>query len=496
MSTVPIDVARTDIALAKKFVELHGARFSWVDEWDDWLWFDDLGFRPRPVGNPILNPYPADRPRAHAWVRDEELTAELAAQDVCRTLMAEAHENPLPDAALQRKALEHARGAGMLPKIRAILALAKPLLAREAAEFNTNPWLFACANGVVDLRTGELRDGKPEDLITRATRVKFDPAATCPTFDTFISEIMCGAEEMMAYLWRVIGYALTGVGDERAFFIFHGDGRNGKSTLVETLMKMYGSGGRGYAQKARFSTFLAKPVSGGANDDVAHLEGARAVFAVEASGNEALDVALIKELTGGDTVRARYLYQGEFEFRTAPKIFLVTNKIPPIHEETHALWDRLHYVAFELRVPEEKVDRKLGDKLAAELPGILARAVRECVAWQNETTGGLKPPEKILLARKELYEENDLCGEFLTEACEFAKAFSALHGDTYTAFRSWCAGRGINRPPSSKWLRKQLERKAKDKASKVTWPDKREVHHSPLWGGFKLRSLYEDRDDL
>jgi putative DNA primase/helicase len=180
--------------------------------------------------------------------------------------------------------------------------------------------------------------------------------------------------------------------------------------------------------------------------------------ASEADESAQLDVALVKELTGGDTHRARFLYQGEFEFKPQFKLFLVTNKIPPIRETTYAIWDRLHYIPFEWRVPDELMDRKLPLKLLGELPGILAKAVKSCLDWQKD---GLQPPEKVLYAGKQLYKEMDTIGQFLSECIEQVEdeTTTTAHKDLYQIFVHWCKTNGIHKAPSSKWVASELRNK-------------------------------------
>jgi putative DNA primase/helicase len=344
------------------------------------------------------------------------------------------------------------------------------------------PMLLACGNGVVDLAAGSFAPGRPDDWLTRATDVMYVPRAKCPRWDKFMDEIMLGDKEMVAYLWRVLGYCLTGDTSERAFFLLHGHGRNGKSTFMEVLHAMLSPGGRGYAQKARFTTFLQKgQVNGGANDDVAHLAGARLVVAAESSGRAPLDVPLVKELTGSDTIRARHLYGREFEFRPSFKLFLVTNQVPPIHESTYALWDRLHYIPFNYRVPDKDVDARLPIALMGELEGILAKAVAACREWLAD---GLQPPAKVLKAREALQEANDMVGEFIRECCEQRDGARQAHPELYSVFNGWSKRAGLKTPPTSKHLADALETRG--------WEFRRGAGNVRTWQNWELKAGQKD----
>jgi putative DNA primase/helicase len=474
--SAPEPPAPNDRDNAEVFIDLHGHRFRYDPKRNDWLHFPD--------GKWFPNKDRRDFERAHTWQCDAELEAMLGAEDVYYELLRRAKSSRDPDEKKQEKQMRWAIASGDLRRVAAILRLAQPRL--KHSEWDTNPYLLGCANGVVDLRTGQLRDGRPEEYLTRSTGIAFDPAAKCAAWDLFLSDVMEGDSEMIAYLWRVIGYALTGDIAERAFFLLVGVGRNGKTVFVETLRKLLG----GYAQKARFSTFLVKNFGGGVGEDVASLAGARLVIASETSGKLPLDTALVKELTGGDTHRSRHLYEREFEFTPQFKLMFTTNKVPPIYEDTRAIWDRLHYVEFNYRVPEAKVDRYLGKKLEVELPGILARAVTACLEWQST---GLRPPEKILKAGAECAEEMDDFGTFLRDTCEFSQNSESVHAELVLALRNWWADNFPKRlAPSSKALRQYLTIKATELKIRRTG----EKHHSPIWRGLGLKRCVREQVEL
>jgi len=442
-----------DMANRELFMQLHGSdEFIWNNERETWLSWN-----------------------CQRWQQDHGNGVIFAAEDVSKELLRRTLAHPNPDPKVQAKLLKWCTTSGDRARLQSIERLARHPMGVPSKLFDTDPWLLCCKNGVLDLRTGDLRDGQRADYITRCLDYSYLPHAKCPTFDGFLDDIMQGDQDMIEYLWRVIGYSLTGDTTERAFFFLHGEGRNGKSTFIETLMALVGSGMEGYGQKARFSTFLKKAVTNNINSDVAHLAGARVVVASEADESQPLDVATVKELTGGDTARARHLYQGEFEFKPQFKLFLVTNKIPPIRETTYAIWDRLHYIPFEWRIPEAQVDRKLPLKLYGELPGILAHAVRSCLFWQQEN---LMPPEKVLKAGKALYAENDLCGQYMLERCAREDNNKVRHSELYADFHEWCKAQGMHRPLSSKWLASELRIKG--------FTSERLTDNVMFWAGLRI----------
>ncbi len=445
-----LGTVKNDVANAEIFVQLAGGCFAWVSAWRAWLAWDK-----------------------HRWRRDADSETRRAAEGVSTELLRRA-SLITGDSDARKATYRWAIAAGDLYRLRALEDIARTRLEVRPSYLDRDPYLLGVGNGVIDLRTGERRDGAPGDWLTRYTAVRYDPAARCPKWDRFLLEIMEGDREMVAYLWRVIGYALTGDTSERAFFLLHGYGRNGKTTFVETLHALLGA----YAQRARFATFLRKNVQGGgANDDIAHLAGARVVIASEADQAASLDVALVKELTGTDTVRARFLYGREFEFAPVFKLFLATNHVPQIYESTYAFWDRLHYIEFKYRVPENKVNKKLPLLLLGELEGILAKAVVSCRGWQRD---GLQPPAMVLKAGKELQERMDTFGEWKQERCEDVfKTESVSHGDLYMDFSEWMKNRGVKKPPSSKALASYLREKG--------YCEKRATDNVKIWCGLRLK---------
>lgn len=422
--------SRNDLGNADIFIRLAGEDFRWVPGWKMWLSWCGV-----------------------CWKRDGEGLLKQAAERVTGELMRTSRELFNAGHEDAPRAYKWALQAGEAHRINAMDQVLRWRLTLDAEILDRKPLVLACGNGVLDLRTGEMSEGKRGDWLTRGTGVRYLPRAACPRFEEFLREIMCGDEEMVAYLWRVIGYCLTGDTSERVFFILHGEGRNGKTTLVEVLHALMDR----YAQVARFATFLQKQTTGGANDDIAHLAGARVVIASEADEAQALDASTIKTLTGSDSVRARFLYGQEFEFKPNFKLLLVTNHVPRIHEASHALWDRLHFISFNYRVPENKTDRALGLTLLGELEGIMARAVEGCIEWQH---AGLRPPASVRQSVADLREDMDPVGEAVGQlTVESTNGHKLRHSALYDAYQGWCRENGIRFPVSSKTLMKRMKGK-------------------------------------
>ncbi len=300
-------------------------------------------------------------------------------------------------------------------------------------EFDTNPWLLNCKNGTLDLSTGDLREPRRADLISKVAATAYDPAATCPRFDQFLEQIMRGRAELIGYLRRLAGYFLTGFTTERAFFLGYGaQGDNGKTTFAEVLRQLLGD----YGATAATQTFLEQK-NERVRDDLADLAGARLVVGVEVPANKQLAEALMKQLTGGeDRVKARPLYGRYFDYPPQFKVQLMANSKPVIRGTENAIWNRVHLIPFDRVIAKEDQDPRLLAKLRREFPGILAWAVRGCREWQERR--GLDPPTDVRAATKEYRMEMDRLGAYLAERClvgpEARVGITELHED----YKRWC----------------------------------------------------------
>src|SRR5205823_34233 len=188
---------------------------------------------------------------------------------------------------------------------------------------DADAWLLNVANGTLDLRTGTLRPHDAADCLMALAPTPYEPSAACPQWERFITTSMQDDRELATFLQRAAGYSLTGDTREQVLFFCHGPGQNGKTVFLETLAAVLGPD---YAAAAAFTTFLAQRRDGAApSPDVARLRGTRFVTASEAASTRPFDEPLLKELTGGDTVLARFLNENPFEFRPAFKLWLRAN---------------------------------------------------------------------------------------------------------------------------------------------------------------------------
>jgi putative DNA primase/helicase len=311
--------------------------------------------------------------------------------------------------------------------IRNMEAMAKSELAIGTDELDTEPWLFNVLNGTIDLRTGEIREHRKEDFITKLAPVTFDPAAECPRWMEFLQTIFDGNEELIGYMQRLVGYCLTGVTEEHILPFLHGTGANGKSTLCETILKLMGPD---YAMKAAPDLLMAKRLETHPTER-ADLFGKRFVACIETEEGRRMAEALVKELTGGDRVRARRMREDFWEFTPTHHVWLVGNHKPTVIGTDHGIWRRIKLIPFDVVIPEADQDKKLPAKLVGELPGILNWAIAGCLDWQQ---GGMREPDIVRAATTQYSAEMDEVGQFIDEYCEVGD-FLASAGDLFKDFQ-------------------------------------------------------------
>lgn len=408
----------TDVGNGKRLAERHGRDLRFCHPWGKWLVWD-----------------------GRRWAKDD--TAE-----VCRRAKetAEAIYDELAgvtDDDVRKAIANHALRSQHDARQRAMInqASSEPGIPVLPKELDADPWLLNVANGTLNLRIGELRPHRREDLITKIIDVEYDPNAKCPTWLAFLDRIMNSNVELIYFLQRAVGYTLTGNTSEQCLFFLHGCGANGKSTLINTIGELMGD----YGLQTPTETLMVKRGDSVPND-IARLKGARFVSAVETEEGRRLAEVLVKQLTGGDMITARFLHAEFFEFRPTFKLWLAANHKPVIRGTDNAIWRRIRLIPFNVTIPEAERDKELPEKLKAELPGILAWAVEGCVAWQIE---GLDPPDEVRLATQGYREEMDVLAGFLNDCCIVKSIARVSAGDLYGAYCKWCEANG-ERPLSQR----------------------------------------------
>ena len=314
------------------------------------------------------------------------------------------------DGSRRAKVLKWATQSEARERVRAMVELAQPApeLAIRPDLFDQDPWLLTCRSGTLNLKTGVLQPHQRQDHISKLAPVDYDPQATCHTWERFLDCIFAHRSNLIDYVQKICGYCLTGNTDEHDFYFLYGHGANGKSTLIKTLMALLGND---YSRQASSGALTAR-CTDSIGEDIAVLQGARLVAAVELDEGRKLAEGLLKQLTGGDLVRARMLYANSFEFLPTFKLLLASNHKPTICGTDNGIWRRIKMIPFTVAVPEAQQDPQLFGKLQAELPGILNWCLDGCLKWQQE---GLNPPAEVQGATSGYREDSDLIAAFLEE---------------------------------------------------------------------------------
>jgi putative DNA primase/helicase len=308
------------------------------------------------------------------------------------------------------------------------LAKADRWLAATVDQWDADPWLLNTPTGVVDLQTGKSRQHRHHDHMTKLTGVA--PDASCPiaTWLEFLNRIMGGNSDLVAFVQRLAGYALTGLTREHALFFLFGTGANGKTTFVNAITSCLGD----YHRTAPIETFTDSKNERHPTD-LASLRGARLVTAVETEEGRRWAESKIKALTGGDKIAARFMRQDFFEYAPQFKLVIAGNHKPGLRSVDEAIRRRFNLIPFTITIPLGERDEKLSDKFRNELPGILAWMIQGCLEWQ---TKGLAAPEEVKSATAAYLEAEDAITTWIDDCCQHdANAWEK----TAALFASWTA---------------------------------------------------------
>jgi putative DNA primase/helicase len=326
---------------------------------------------------------------------------------------------------------KHAMQSESARRRKALIEVASwiPELNVQTDDLDKDPWLLNVRNGTVDLRTGEIRGHRPEDLITRCANVDYDPKAGCTEWRKFLTEIMNYNTDLIRFIQNATGWAVTGDTSEQTMFILFGTGANGKSTFLNTVMNLLGD----YAVATPTQTFMKK--NDNMTNDLARLRSTRFVTTTETEQGRRLSEPLIKQITGNDRITARFLYGEYFNFVPTFKIWMATNHKPVIKGTDHGIWRRIKLIPFTTRIEDERQDKHLEQKLMAEGPGILNWLLEGAKRWCKE---GLRPPKIVVNATDEYRAEMDVIGDFIRERCVQKTGVSIRARELFKCYQDWC----------------------------------------------------------
>ncbi len=391
-------------------------RYNHVDKvwycWDGQRWGEDQTGEVKRRADLLI-----ERMEDEAKKKDEEFSVPML-KLVKRTRSSKAKESMIREA-------QHLEGIPVLPKA-----------------FDRFKDAINVQNGIVELKTGRIRPHKRELMLSMIADVTYDPDAKCPRWMSFLDEITQGDPEEQLYLQRMVGYCLTGSTAEQCVFFLYGNGKNGKSTFLDTISSIMGD----YAKNSEADTVMYKDKGGrGASSDVARLKGARLVTTSEPKEGCRLDEAMVKQMTGGEKVTARMLYRAEIEFKPEFKILMGTNVKPIIKGSDGGIWRRVRMIPFTAQIPPEKVDRQLSDKLKAEKSGIFNWALQGAIDWYKQ---GFPRCSRVDWANEEYRSEMDRMKQFVDDCLVQSTGSSLQASVVFDVYRRWCEQNGERYPMS------------------------------------------------
>ena len=409
----------SDTGNAERLIRRNGHDLRYCTEFKQWLLWDGRRWK-RDTSGAIIR-------YAKRTVRDIHHEAAEAGEEMAKALASHAIKSESTDK---------------------LYALVKNAATEEGIpcsveDLDKEHFLLPVANGVLNLRTGELSPHDRRVLNTKMVNISYDPSAKCPRWERFLDWAMEGRQDDVTFLHRAIGYTLTGDTSQHAWFFLYGRGENGKSTFTDTIQLLLG-GSEEYFQKASAETFLKddRPSGGRATPQVAKLAGARLVTVTEMPASNKINEPLMKDIVSGDIIPARFLNENEFSFKACCKIWWYGNDKPGIRGTDDGIWRRVRLVPFKNKVRPEEKDARLGEKLAAEISGILTWAVRGYMDLLAQPNGVLVPSQEITEATNELRAESDSVQNFIDTQCDTDPEYQDFGGALHEAYKIWHTGGG------------------------------------------------------
>jgi putative DNA primase/helicase len=421
---------KTELGHARRLVAVYGDRLRYVAAWRRWLVWD-----------------------GQRWAQDASGQAARWMKAIARRLTSDALaiENDQDRKAALNVARRGESAAGVAGAL--TLASTEPGIVISPDDLDADPFLLNCPNGVLDLRTGQLGAHDPGLLLTKMTGTAYDPAAHGPVFARFLERVQPDPG-MRAFLARLLGHALDGRAVTHILPIFHGEGSNGKSTLVDAVMAAAGD----YADAADAGLLTARSFDAHPTG-VADLYGLRLAVLHETDAGRHLAEGTVKRLTGGDRLKARRMREDFWSFDPTHTFVMLTNHRPIVTGTDEGIWRRIRLVPWQVVIPDADRDENLPAKLAAELPAVLAWLV---AGYQDWAAGGLAEPEQVTAATAAYRHDSDAMRRFIDQRCLTGPHFTAGSTDLYTAWSKWCADEGQD-PGTQTAFSTALQNKGYDK---------------------------------
>ncbi|MDR8394452.1 phage/plasmid primase, P4 family [Aliifodinibius sp. S!AR15-10] len=421
----------TDFGNAREFVDKYGDKIRYDIDEEQWLYWNGTKWERDPTGLYVMG----------------------MAKRLVESLYERAQQ--IDDQERAKYKQKHARKSANEARLKAMMSLATtfPNIKVSKDQLDQHPLLVTLDNLTIDLQDWKKLKLNPNHLITKQLPFAFNSEATCPKWKKFISQIMDDNQEIIDFLQQAIGYSLTGLTSEQCLFFLYGSGRNGKSTFVEVLMHLLGE----YSIKSGSEMIMNRSYGSGVPNDIARLCGHRLVVLSEIQEGKRLDEAKVKNLTGEDTISARFLRKEYFDFEPTHKLWVFGNHKPLINGTDEGIWRRMRHIKFDVTIPKDQVDPHLKSKLLGELPGIFNWAMKGFKKWQKNGKR-LEVPDSIKKDTLSYRSEMDLLSKFLDEVCATKASASCSNKNLRKYYQQWCSEYGIT-PMSTRKMSPKLEQR-------------------------------------
>lgn len=375
----------------------------------------------------------------YKWAMDEKGEVEKLAKKTIRGIYTEAARADNDD--LRAALAKHAARSEKHSQVTNMIALAQPERGIVENELDKQPFYFNMLNGTYDLENGVFRQHNREDLLSKSSPINYDPGATAPTWEKFISEIFITESgkpdpELIFFIRQLVGYSLSASTIEQGFFFAYGVGSNGKSTFFNVLSAILGD----YYLKVSQELLTFSDKHGQKQPyELAEIPGKRFVIAPELDEGRRLAESQMKDLSGEDTVKARPIYGRPFDFTPVCKVWMYGNHKPEVRGTDYGIWRRFYMIPFNARITPERIDRHLTKKLIRELPGVFNWAVKGFQSWQEN---GLIVPAIVKQTVSQYRNELDRIQRYIDECCLVESSQRIKMQDLYDDYKKWCNENG------------------------------------------------------